>query len=95
MTLIKEGTIKEELPVEEDQTEEKSTTEEPEAVKPLTEQQISTIARSQFNGEVDDIEFVGTTDGGYYNVDMENEEDEATLQIHALTGKILTIIYDD
>lgn len=95
ITLIKEGTIKEELPVEEEQIEEKPTTEEPEAVKPLTEQQISTIARSQFSGEVDDIEFVGTKDGGYYNVDMENEEDEATLQIHALTGEILTITYDD
>ena len=65
------------------------------AVKPLTEQQISTIARSQFSGEVDDIEFVDTNDGGYYNVDIENEEDEATLQIHALTGEVLTITYDD
>lgn len=100
ITLIKEGTIKEEppekeLPVEEEQIEKKPTTEEPGAVKPLTEQQISTIARSQFSGEVDDIEFVDTNDGGYYNVDIENDEDEATLQIHALTGEVLTITYDD
>lgn len=105
ITLIKEGTIKEEPPVEElsekelpaetEKTEEKPTTEELEAVKSLTEQQVIEIARSQFRGEVDEIEFVGTNEGGYYNVDIENNEDEATLQIHALTGKILTITYDD
>lgn len=93
ISLIKEGTIKE-LPKEEI-PEEKPTIEEPEVVKPLTEQQVIEIARSKFNGDVDEIEFVGTNDGGYYNVDIENAEDEATLQIHALTGKILTITYDD
>lgn len=93
ISLIKEGTIKE--PPKEEIPEEKPTIEEPEVVKPLTEQQVIEIARSKFNGDVDEIEFVGTNDGGYYNVDIENAEDEATLQIHALTGKILTITYDD
>ncbi|WP_139891132.1 PepSY domain-containing protein [Bacillus sp. D386] len=105
ISLIKEGMIKEEppkeeipeevAPAEEEKTEEKPTIEEPEAVKPLTEQQVIEIARSKFNGEVDEIEFVGTNEGGYYNVDIETAEDEATLQIHALTGEILTITYDD
>ena len=91
-----------ELPKEETMDEptkepikEETKTEEPEALKPLTQQQASEIARSKFYGEVDDIEFVDTDDGGYYNVDIDNGEDEATLQIHALTGEVLTITYDD
>lgn len=106
ITLLEEGKRKEEATGTETPTNEKkkedkpvndeeSVKSEPETVKPLTEQQVSTIALSQFSGEVDEIEFVGTDDGGYYNVDMENDEDEATLQIHALTGEILTITYDD
>lgn len=66
-----------------------------EEIKPLTKEEVVKIARSQFDGSVDDVEFISTDDGGYYNVDMENEEDEATLQIHALTGEIITITYDD
>ena len=93
ISLIKEGEIKEEGPAKEEKPEEKP--EEPGTVKPLTEQEIINIARSKFIGEVEEIEFVNTTDGGFYNVDIENEEDEATLQIHALTGEILTITYDD
>ena len=78
-----------------EEIEEKPKKDEPEAVKPLTKQRVIQIARSKFNGEVDEIEFVWTNEGGYYNVDMENEEDEVILQIHALTGEILTITYDD
>ena len=78
-----------------EEIEEKPKKDEPEAVKPLTKQRVIQIARSKFNGEVDEIEFVWTNEGGYYNIDMENEEDEVILQIHALTGEILTITYDD
>lgn len=106
ITLLEEGKRKEEAtgtetPTNEKKKEDKPVNDEepvksePETVKPLTEQQVSAIARSQFSGEVDEIEFVGTNDGGYYNVDMENDEDEVTLQIHALTGEVLTITYDD
>ena len=87
-----------ELPKEEtmdEPTKEPIKTEQPEALKPLTPKQASEIARSKFYGEVDEIEFVNTDDGGYYNVDIDNGEDEATLQIHALTGEVLTITYDD
>ena len=90
--------IKEEntsLPKEEEKATEQSTNEKTEAVKPLTKQEVIKIARLKFGGEVEEIQFVGTNDGGYYNVEMENDEDEATLQIHALTGAILTITYDD
>ena len=82
-------------PPEVEEIEEQPKKDEPEAVKLLTKQQVIQIARSKFNGEVDELEFVWTNDGGYYNVDMENEEDEVILQVHALTGEILTITYDD
>ncbi len=100
--LIKKGTIKEEQaqqesgqPDKEEKAEINPQKEEPEKTNPLTEQQVINIVRSEFKGEVDEIEFVSTNDGGYYNVEVGNDEDEATLQIHALTGKILTITYDD
>lgn len=90
LLLVKEGTKQEE------QTEKaEETPAEGDEIKPLTEVQVKDIAQSTFNGEVDEIEYIATDDGGYYNVDMENDEDEATLQIHALTGKIITITYDD
>ena len=88
LKVIKEGAKK-----EIDASEE--TPAEQEELKPLTKEEVVKIARSQFAGSVDDIEFVATDDGGYYNVDLENQEDEATLQIHALTGEIITIKYDD
>ena len=83
----------EETPSEQAPPEQKPPAQE--EIKPLTKEEVVEIARSQFDGSVDDVEFIATDDGGYYNVDLENEEDEATLQIHALTGEIMTITYDD
>ena len=90
--------VETETPVEkntEENANEQSTNEKTEVVKPLTKQEVTKIARSKFGGEVEEIQFVDTNDGGYYNVEIENDEDDATLQIHALTGAILTITYDD
>ncbi len=57
------------------------------------------IALSQLNGEVDDVDFVRTSEGGYYLVEIEvdNDErgDEAVYQIHAISGKILSVTWDD
>ena len=88
LKVIKEGAKK-----EIDASEE--TLAEKEELKPLTKEEVVKIARSQFAGSVDDVEFIATDDGGYYNIDLENQEDEATLQIHALTGDIIMIKYDD
>ena len=99
-----EGTFSDLKIIQEGAKEERETPEETpaeqappaqEEIKPLSKEEVAKIARSQFDGSVDDIEFIATDDGGYYNVDVENEEDEATLQIHALTGEIITIKYDD
>lgn len=65
----------------------------------LTEQQAIQIARRQLNGEVDDVDFVRTTDGGYYlvkiEIDVDDGPDEATYQIHAISGKIMSVTWDD
>ena len=50
-------------------------------------------------GEVDDVDFVKTTDGGYYlvqiDIDTDDDLDEVTYQIHAISGKVLTVTWDD
>lgn len=53
------------------------------------------IALKQMNGELEDTKFYNTADGGYYIVEVETEEQEAAFQIHAITGKILSVVYDD
>ena len=64
----------------------------------LTQQQVITIAKKQARGTIDDIEFFATNDGGSYIVDMENDDDDdddVSLQIHAITGKVLSVSFDD
>ena len=70
-------------------------TQQPKPVKPLlTEQQAIAIALKEVPGELDSVEFKSSADGGSYFVEIE-QEDEVTVQIHAITGKILSIQYDD
>mgnify|MGYP003480726544 CR=1 FL=1 len=95
LKVVKKGTKQEEQSETNEEVPAEEKPAEPAEIKRLTENQVKDIAQSKFNGEIDEIEFVSTDDGGYYNVDMENDEDEATLQIHALTGEIITITYDD
>ena len=65
----------------------------------LTEQQAIQIALRQLNGEVDDVDFVETSEGGYYlveiEIDVDEGPDEATYQIHAISGKIMSVTWDD
>ena len=61
----------------------------------LTEQQVISIASAQFTGEVEDVDFENTADGGYYLVEIDTAEEEVTVQIHAITGKILSVSFDD
>lgn len=65
----------------------------------LTEQQAIQIALRQLNGEVDDVDFVKTSEGGYYlveiEIDVDEGPDEATYQIHAISGKIMSVTWDD
>lgn len=61
----------------------------------LTEQQVLSIASAQFTGEIEDIDFENTADGGYYLVEIDTAEEEVTVQIHAITGKILSVSFDE
>ena len=88
LTILQEG---EEPPTQEDPLA-------PSVEELLTEQQVIDIAKKQARGIVDDVEFYTTNSGGYYIVEMENDDDDdddVTLQIHAITGKILSVSFDD
>lgn len=84
-------------PTAQPNSQEKPSAENPTSQKPiiLTEQQAIAIAQKQFKGELEDINFYSTSEGGYYLVEIDGEQEEAVLQIHAVTGKILSVSFDD
>lgn len=63
----------------------------------ITRDEAVSIARKTLDGEVQEVEFEETQDGGYYLVEIENDEtdQEATIQIHAIRGETLTVDWDD
>lgn len=61
----------------------------------ITEQQAIKIALQEVSGELDSIEFHQTTDGGLYEIEVEQEDDEVLVLVHAITGEILSIKYED
>lgn len=69
--------------------------EEPDRV--ISGDEAIAIARETLDGEVQEVEYVETADGGYYLVEIENDatDQEATMQIHAIRGETLTVDWDD
>ena len=66
----------------------------------ITKEQAITIALRELNGDVEYVAFEKTDDGGYYLVEIEqdNEEEEdveAVFHIHAITGDIISVEWDD
>ena len=61
----------------------------------LSEQQAIEIAIKEIPGKIDSVDYEKTTDGGNYFIEIEQGEQEIIVQIHAITGKILSIQYDD
>ena len=66
----------------------------------ITKEQAIKIALEQLKGDVEYVAFQQTDDGGYYIVEIEqdNEEEddvEAVFRIHAITGKIISVEYDN
>lgn len=99
---------------ETDMAEDKNINKAPEQSKPvkqekpkktifISERQAIEIGLAQLPagmiGEVDDVDFVNSTEGGYYlvqiEIDTEDDMDEVTYQIHAITGKVLTVTWDE
>lgn len=93
---------KDKKPTEEtDEQEEKQSEEEPTTL--ISKEEAANIALDALPegmiGEVDDIDFVETTEGGYYlveiEIDTDDDEDEVIYQIHAISGEVLTTKWDD
>lgn len=70
---------------------------EPEADPVLTEAQAVEIAKKTLDGEVQEVVFTDDSDGGFYLIELENDEldKEVTVQIHAVRGETLTVEWDD
>lgn len=64
--------------------------------KRLTETEAAQIAVTQVQGEVDDIWLETKNDQTYYLVELETKDDrEAVVQIHAITGEVMSVTWDD
>lgn len=67
----------------------------------LTEEQAVELALKEVSGTIEDIDFEDSEQGGFYLIEVEQpgqgDEDgqEATVQIQAITGEILSIVWDD
>lgn len=86
---------KEEIPQSDSEQPEAEIPPEPERI--ITSAEAEAIAKETLEGEVQEVEFTQTQDGGYYMVEIENEEteQEATIQIHAIRGETLSVEWDD
>ncbi|MCW1929591.1 PepSY domain-containing protein [Bhargavaea beijingensis] len=88
--------------IKEKVTEKESSETPPDKEEPLkpsvrlTSKEAASIVLKEFPGELDDVEFEESSDGGYYLVQVETPDDrEVEVQIHAISGDILTWIWDD
>jgi uncharacterized membrane protein YkoI len=66
----------------------------------ITQDQAIKIALGQIKGEkvdeVDDFSYVKTDDGGYYLIEIDTKDNrEATIQIHAISGKIMSLSWEE
>jgi uncharacterized membrane protein YkoI len=64
--------------------------------KRLTEKDAIDIAQKQVQGELDDIWLETENNQTYYLVKIETNDDrEAIVQIHAITGEVISVTWDD
>lgn len=66
----------------------------------ITQDQAIKIALGQIKSgkvdEVDDFSYVKTDDGGYYLIEIDTKDNrEATIQIHAISGKIMSLSWEE
>ncbi|RWZ51399.1 hypothetical protein EQV77_16715 [Halobacillus fulvus] len=77
-------------------TEEPQTEQPAEPAQPISEQEARSIALEQVTGTIDDVDFEQSNGQSYYLIEMERDDDlEATVQIHAITGEVLSVTWDD
>lgn len=62
----------------------------------INKEQAITIAKTQLTGEVQYTTYENTSDGGYYLIEIESEDDrEAVIQVHGVSGEVLSVTWDD
>lgn len=61
----------------------------------ITSEDAKQIALSQLDGTVEYIVYEESSDGGYYLVEIDGDNAEKTFQIHAISGKILSVSQHD
>ncbi|PAE39710.1 PepSY domain-containing protein [Bacillus sp. 7884-1] len=67
-----------------------------ETPKRLTDKEAVEIAVTQVQGKVDDIWLETENNQTYYLIKIETNDDrEATVQIHAITGDVMSVAWDD
>ncbi|SFF79755.1 Peptidase propeptide and YPEB domain-containing protein [Halobacillus alkaliphilus] len=70
--------------------------DETENKQPITEEQARGIALERVNGEIDDVDYESSEEGPYFLIEVELDDDrEATIQVHAITGEIMTVSWND
>lgn len=62
----------------------------------ISKDQAMIKAKTQLTGEVQYITYEETSDGGYYLIEIESDDDrEAVIQVHGVSGEILSVTWDD
>ncbi|MDN4494911.1 PepSY domain-containing protein [Ureibacillus aquaedulcis] len=61
----------------------------------ISSEKAKQIALSQLNGSVEYVVYEDDSEGGYYLVEIDGENQEATFQIHAISGKVMSVSDND
>lgn len=82
-----------EILTKKEQTEEKNN-DQPKTTQ-ISQTDAERIAKNYLNGNIDNVELESDSTGIYYIVEIETANDEAEIQIDAISGKILSVTWDD
>lgn len=61
----------------------------------ISEQKAIQIALQEQKGDVDSVDYKETDDGGYYEVEIESDNDEVVILIHGVTGEVMSVEWDE
>ncbi|MDR0136895.1 PepSY domain-containing protein [Metabacillus idriensis] len=76
-------------------SEDKSSIEKTKQPVKLTEEQAEKIALAEVKGKIEDIDLEEEDGSVFYEVEIESGQQEATIQIDAFTGKILSVAIEN
>jgi len=62
----------------------------------ITKEKAIAIVHGQLSGEIDDVSYEKTNEGGFYLIEIESTDGrEGTFQVHAISGKIMSVTWED